>query len=330
MSSVLHARGLSVGYLPDRPVAADLDLTVAAGELVCLLGPNGAGKSTLIRTLCGLLPPLAGEVALLGEELGRLTPWQRAQRLSVVLTDRVSVGHLTVEALVALGRQPHTDWTGRLRASDWERIDWAIAAVGAEALRQRLVAELSDGERQKVLVARALAQEPALIVLDEPTAFLDLPHRLELTRLLRDLAQSGGRAVILSTHDLDLALRAADRLWLLRPGQPLQAGAPEDLVLAGAVAATFEQPGLLFHPETGAFEAPVAGRGAVCLDGHGLRAVWTRRALQRAGYQIDDAADLVVTVCDAPEPWQLARCGQTIECDDLATLVATLRALPPG
>ena len=168
-----------------------------------------------MRTLAGLQKPLAGEVFLEDRDLHGLTESERARLLGLVLTERVDVGNLSAYALVALGRYPYTGWDGSLSPADEEVVRWAIDAVGARDLAARSVGELSDGERQKVMIARALAQEPAVLLLDEPTAFLDLPRRVEIVQLLRRLVGDSDRAVLLSTHDLDLALRCADRLWLL-------------------------------------------------------------------------------------------------------------------
>ena len=287
-ATILQTRGLCIGYAPRRrphnAVASDLEVELLEGELVCLLGPNGAGKSTLMRTLAGLQKPLAGEVLLQGRQLHGLTEGERARHLGLVLTERVDTGNLSVHALVALGRHPHTGWYGRLTPADEKVVRWAIAAVGAGELAARCVGELSDGERQKVMIARALAQEPAVLLLDEPTAFLDLPRRAEILQLLRRLAGDGDRAVLLSTHDLDLALRCADRLWLLPPGGPLQTGAPEDLVLSGAFQEAFAD--MEFDPAKGSFQLEQEWEGEVGLAGDGLEAQWTARALERAGFRV--------------------------------------------
>ncbi len=288
---VLETSNLSIGYNPSRQpvkvVAKDISLSLRAGELVCLLGPNGAGKSTLIRTLCGMRSPLSGHVKLMGEDISRLKPKEMARRLGVVLTDRIEVGMLSVYALVALGRHPHTGWTGTLSPRDERIVRWAIEIVGATALAKRRVNELSDGERQKVLIARALAQEPGLIVLDEPTAFLDLPRRVDIMSTLRRLAHLTNRAVLLSTHDLDLAMRSADRVWLLPPNGALQEGAPEDLVLSGAFEHTFHSEGVVFDSNSGSFKINDTPCGPIDLLGEGLTTVWTARALERIGYWVN-------------------------------------------
>ncbi|RME55087.1 MAG: ABC transporter ATP-binding protein, partial [Caldilineae bacterium] len=287
---VLSTERLTIGYRrsrrPDVVVAKGLNLALHPGELVCLLGPNGAGKTTLMRTLAGLQPALAGAVTLDGASLPALRPRQVARRLSVVLTEPVDVGNLTGRGLTALGRHPYTDWTGGLSPEDWQIVDQALRAVGAEALAERPVLELSDGERQKILIARALAQEPLVMLLDEPTAFLDLPRRVEIMAVLHRLAQEEGRAVLLSTHDLDLALRTADRLWLLGADGTFHTGGPEELVLNGVFERVFASEGVAFDPYTGSFRMVRSSSGVVHLVGDGLASLWTARALERLGYQV--------------------------------------------
>ncbi len=332
---VLAARDLAVGYRhPRRPpvvVVDGLRLSLLAGELVCLLGPNGAGKSTLLRTLAGLQPPLAGHIWLEGEELGQLSAQALARRLSIVLTERVDVGNLSAWGLVALGRHPYTGWTGRLSPQDRAAVAWAIQAVGAEELAPRLVSELSDGERQKVMIARALAQEPRLMLLDEPTAFLDLPRRVEIMGMLRNLAQETRRAILLSTHDLDLALRSADRIWLLAQDGSLQVGAPEDLILSGAFQATFRSDGVEFDPQAGSFRISQNGAGTIHLLGEGLALTWTRRALERVGFQVvegrpDPRQPTVQVVSEGRRTvWQLAQDGQTRHFPAIYDLLQALK-----
>jgi iron complex transport system ATP-binding protein len=290
VDAVLQAQNLTIGYAPTRQaphvVADQISVSLDRGEFVCLLGPNGAGKSTLIRTLVGMQPPLAGFVQLAGREVSSLSAQELAQLLSVVLTDRVQVGILSVRDLVALGRYPYTDWTGRLTKDDEAIIGWAIQAATAQDLTHRNVGSLSDGERQKVMIARALAQQPEVMVLDEPTAFLDLPRRVEMMALLRNLAHETNKAILLSTHDLDLALRSADRIWLLPQGGPLQVGAPEDLILNGAFERAFQSDGVHFDAHTGAFQMNEKRGAAVALRGEGQFFYWTKRALERAGFEV--------------------------------------------
>lgn len=325
---ILKANSLTIGYRRrrnDTVIARDLDLSLHAGELVCLLGPNGAGKSTLMRTLAGMQPPLAGQVRLDGDDVGALSPQVLAKKLSVVLTERVEVGLLTAYALIALGRYPHTNWRGTLSAEDETIVQDAIKAIGIENLAARPVSQLSDGERQKVMIARALAQQPKLMLLDEPTAFLDLPRRVEIMQILRTLAYSRQRAILLSTHDLDLALRSADTLWLMSDGQ-LHVGAPEDLVLNGVFAKAFASTGVSFDINSGAFELAQTSCGSIDLIGDGVRAQWTARALQRIGFDVhfgrNNAAYAVICL---PQTWTLQSPHGNGSFDSLAPLLRTLR-----
>ncbi|MFQ3535143.1 MAG: ABC transporter ATP-binding protein [Aggregatilineales bacterium] len=301
---VLTAQGLSVGYWTGRSapkiVLRDLSLTLERGALVCLIGQNGAGKSTLMRTLAAVQKPLSGSVHVGAEDVHRLPISRLARLISIVLTERAQTSLLSAYEVAALGRLPYTDWTGRLSDVDRAIVEWALEAVGASALAERPISELSDGERQKVMIGRALAQETPLIFLDEPTAFLDLPRRVEIMALLRRLAHRTGRAVLLSTHDLDLALRSADCIWLLDGDGKLQAGAPEDLVLNGAFGRTFASEGVAFDAHSGTFKLCAEIRGVLHVQGTGLRAFWAQRALERAGFVVaEQAAEAVQAIEDA-------------------------------
>ena len=301
--SVLVAQELTIGYRR-RMVAKDLSLTLRTGELVGLLGPNGVGKSTLMRTLAGMQPPLAGRVLVQGDDVSQLPARELAKRLSVVLTERMEVGAISARELVALGRYPYTDWMSRLTEADQRVVTWALQAVDAMPLANRNVHELSDGERQKIMIARALAQEPAVLILDEPTAFLDLPRRVETMHLLRTLARETGRAILLSTHDLDLALRSADQVWLMANNGQMRVGAPEDLVLSGALERSFASSGVTFDVESGAFSAQIPYAGSIDVVGRGVAAHWTKRALEREGYQMDATSGDVVEVFMRDGEWR--------------------------
>ncbi len=307
----LSTAGLAIGYrhhrAEEKRLAEGLDLTLRPGEFVCLLGPNGTGKSTLIRTLSGMQPPLAGGVQLGDRALENIRPRERARGISVVLTEPPPAGLMDAYALVSLGRHPYSGWLGGLDACDHDRIEWAFDAVGARSLARRQVAELSDGERQRVSIARALAQEAGIMLLDEPTAFLDLPGRMELMSLLRDLAHREQLAMLSSTHDLDLALRFADRLWILTATGKLLQGPPEALALAGDFADAFAGENLDWDASSGSFRAHPHPLRLARVEGEGAAALWTRRALERLGYGPagpDNTADLTVRV-SPPSCWQL-------------------------
>jgi iron complex transport system ATP-binding protein len=289
---MLETKGLSIGYpgrrQGQRLVAGGLDLSLSRGKFVCLLGPNGAGKSTLIRTLSGIQPSLSGTVSLAGKPLDQLSPQTRARTISLVLTNTMPSGIFTAYSLVALGRHPHTNWNGNLTDRDLEKIDWAIKAVKAEDLASRQLSELSDGERQKIMIARALAQEAPLMLLDEPTAFLDILRRVELMRTLRRLAHDQDMAILQSTHDLELALRSADELWLFSESGTITKGTPESLALNGKIAEVFGNSELNWDKENGSFHIHEAPCQYVKLQGLGPELLWTKRALSRLGYGVTE------------------------------------------
>ncbi len=232
-------------------------LTAAAqpGRLTTLLGPNGSGKSTLLRTVCGLQPALAGRVLVDGTDVQQVAPAELAKSVAVVLTERVDSGFLTVREIVALGRTPHLGISARMGPTDHEVVAWALEVTGTTPLAQRLGGELSDGQRQRVMTARALAQQPRLLILDEPTSFLDVPSRVELLDLLARLAREQNLAVLVSTHELELALRLADDVWLL-PGDDPAADSSQTLItgtpheVAPHIGAAFDRGRLRFDPQT--------------------------------------------------------------------------------
>lgn len=203
---------LSVGYKGFSPVVTGINVEIKSGELTCLIGPNGIGKSTLLKTLTGFLPKLGGRLLLDGRDIDLLSQHERAKYISIVLTYKTDVQNLSVAEMVGMGRMPYTGFWGKLNADDREIVAEAINMVGINHLKDRMVQTLSDGERQKVMIAKALAQQTPIILLDEPTSFLDFPSKVEMLQLLHRLAKETDKVVFLSTHDLELALRIADRL----------------------------------------------------------------------------------------------------------------------
>ena len=276
--------GYSVGRSQPTLLHENLNLELKTGELTCLLGPNGAGKSTLIRTLVGFQPRLAGDVFIGGKPIKGYSQGEYAKLVSVVLTERSSIGGMTVRELVGMGRYPHTGYFGILRTKDHRVVERAIAQVGIADLAGKYVSELSDGERQKAMIAKALAQETPIIILDEPTAFLDLPSKIEVMVLLLNLAEQTQKSILLSTHDLELALQLADRLWLLAKDRELVSGVPEDLVLSGEFNSFFEREGILFDKETGSFRVHNPIAKSVHISGVGVEAQWVANALVRNGF----------------------------------------------
>ena len=327
----ITAKQLSIGYqhsAGETIVASGLDCSLRGGEFVCLLGPNGAGKSTLIRTLAGMQKPLAGELRLSGKVMRDIAPRERARAVSVVLTEAMPSGMMDAYSLVSLGRHPYSGWFGRLTSQDHERIDWSIDAVGARPLANRQVSELSDGERQKISIARALAQEAKLMLLDEPTAYLDLPRRVELMSILRNLAHQENLALLLSTHDLDLALRFADRVWLMTPEGNLLQAAPEALALNGKFAEVFATENLDWDVSTGSFRAHPVACLKVRLEGQGIERVWTQRALERLGFGIsEDDGKAAFSLKANKNSWEVERFGLIQNFEDIESLIEWIRSV---
>jgi iron complex transport system ATP-binding protein len=331
--TVLQTQDLRIGYKSKRGskavVAEDIHTELHAGELICLLGPNGSGKSTLIKTLAGMLPALDGRIALFGDQIAGLTSKEIARRLSTVLTDRVTTGNLTVYTMVAFGRSPYTGWLGTLSPKDEEVVRWAIESTGLREFVHRDVSRLSDGERQKVMIARALAQDTAVILLDEPTAHLDLPNRVEIISLLRKLARDTGKGILMSTHELDLALKAADRIWLMNRDRKLLTGVPEDLVLDGTFERVFEQDSFDFDRATGSFNLHRPQGPRVSVGGDTVSAFWTVRALEREGYQVREGEREGLHIDTVNESgtycWKVLTAGDTVECASVEKLIRVLK-----
>ena len=286
---VNKAHHLCIGYRTgkkEKIVHSDLNFELRAGELTCLLGANGAGKSTLLRTLSASQPALGGELLLMDKPLSEYTEKERSRTIGVVLTDRTFAGGLTVYELIGLGRQPHTGFFGRLSKEDHRLIQEAMEQVRIAHKARNYAAELSDGERQKVMIAKALVQECPLILLDEPTAFLDVVSRIEIMHLLHRLASEQNKAILLSTHDIEQALVLSDRLWLLTKGKGLQCGVTEDVILNHQMDGLFTHTDIRFDYDHGVYYPTVQGRREINVESSDKTLLhWAINALNRHGYQ---------------------------------------------
>ncbi len=256
----VECKELTIGYKAKRTgfreVAADINAELCGGRLTSLIGSNGIGKSTLLRTLSAFQPPLAGDVLIQGKSLRRYTNKELSRLIGVVLTERPALQNMSVRELVGLGRSPYTGFWGKLTAADEDIVTEAINDVGIENLQHRMIQTLSDGERQKVMIAKALAQQTPVIFLDEPTAFLDYPSKVEVMQLLHRLTRQSGKTIFLSTHDIELALQLSDILWLMSKTDTapstdaslsqLTIGTPQQLAQSDALTAFIERKGITF------------------------------------------------------------------------------------
>lgn len=293
---ILSANHLTVGYEEgglQNILFENISLQLQPGKLVCFMGSNGIGKSTLIRTLGGLQPPLAGAISN-----------NEPQQISVVLTDKITASHMTVQELITYGRYPYMNWNIQLTSEDLQAIQKAVNQTRVQHLLSKRLFELSDGQLQMTMIARALAQNTQVILLDEPTAHLDLNNRVEIMNLLRRLCRDEGKAILVATHELDLALQTADWIWLAT-NKELITGIPEDLVLDGTFDEIFKFKG--FDLKTGRVEHE-AWRGiTVTLQGEGPEYLWTKNALERSGFRVEPLANMRILILktESQISWQL-------------------------
>lgn len=252
---ILEAKNLAVGYGAGKTkvsVAEEINFALRKGELVGLVGANGIGKSTLLRTLMGMQPPLAGKIRLQGKDLQAYSAFQLATLASVVLTEPPATKNLSVKELVSLGRQPYTNWIGKLSKTDRNIVETALQTTETLSLANRKCFELSDGQMQKVAIARALAQNTPVMFLDEPTTHLDLYHRAYVLKLLKDLSQNTGKTILFSTHEIDLAIQLADKIIIMTREQTFFDD-PCSLIEAGRFNSLFPSETIGFDSQTGRF-----------------------------------------------------------------------------
>lgn len=256
MSISIELKNLSTGYKVkggNKVIASGLNAQLHSGEMTCLLGPNGAGKSTLLRTLSAFQPALGGSVEVMGQDLRKYKSKDLARLISVVLTDNSDIKNMTAWEVVAMGRSPYTGFWGKLNEKDKQMVRKCLAWVNIEELKDRKMQTLSDGERQKVMIAKAIAQETPIIFMDEPTAYLDYPSKIAMMLLLHRLAKALKKTIFMSTHDLEHALQVADQVWLLDRHLGLTTGMPEDLSIDGGIERYFTREGLQFDRESCTF-----------------------------------------------------------------------------
>ncbi|MBO5799353.1 MAG: ABC transporter ATP-binding protein [Paludibacteraceae bacterium] len=326
---LLSAENLRVGYLLGKKeikVCDGMNFELKRGELVALLGPNGAGKSTLLRTLSSSQQPLSGNVHYSGRLLKNISQRDLSRKISVVLTDHTQAGGLTVSELVSLGRQPYTGFFGRLKARDLRLVDEAINSVGLSFKSNSYMAELSDGERQKAMIAKALVQETDVLLLDEPAAFLDVASKLELMALLRQIAVERDCAVLFSSHDVEQALTLSDRLWLMsRDG--LLCGCTEDMVLQGHLSDLFRSNNVRFDIGSGVYRLCSDTSASVSVKAQDLSLLfWAKNALLRNGYGITDGLAVEFAIdLKAKDCIEIKTKNSIVVCKSFEEMLETIR-----
>lgn len=327
----IRINNLSIGYgskKKESVVARGLSAVLEKGEMVCLLGPNGAGKSTLLRTLAGFQPSLGGKVLLLDKDLKEYNNKDLSRIISVVLTDNSGIKNMTAQEVVAIGRSPYTGFWGKIQEADKEVIKRCMEWVGITQLADRKMQTLSDGERQKVMIAKAIAQETPVIFLDEPTAYLDYPSKVSMMLLLHRLAKALKKTVLLSTHDLEHALQVADKVWLMDKEKGLATGLPEDLCAEGKISEYFANDSLEFDPLTCAFAIrhDTAREIAVEGDKDSLRYKLLCRAMRRYAVKVVDESDdkhVKIRVRDDGKFGLIVDGAETIAVDKIQYIIKT-------
>lgn len=321
----VRCASLDIGYRRKggtTTVAGGIDATIRGGELTCLLGANGVGKSTLLRTLAAFQPKLGGHIYIGGREIDTYGDRELARTIGVVLTEKPDAQNMTVRELVCLGRSPYTGFWGTCSADDLAIVDEAIAMAGTGSLSGRMVSTLSDGERQKVMIAKALAQQTPVIYLDEPTAFLDFPSKVETMQLLRRISREAGKTVFLSTHDMELALQTADTVWLMDRRKGIVTGTPEDLALDGSLASFFSRRGISFDPQAGLFrvDSEITARIGITAA-PGPRRDMVLKALRRNGIEAAEGHTGGVSIKVTPDTYIIYSGGKAVTAGNIGAML---------
>jgi iron complex transport system ATP-binding protein len=324
---LMHTQSLTIGYTEGRTnkvLQENINLSLSSGEIISLMGQNGVGKTTFIKTLSGLHKGISGSVLHQDRLIDEFSKSALAKQISVVLTEKPFAAHLSVIELIALGRHPYSNWLGRLSTSDKQAIDVAMNQTNINYLARKKLYQLSDGQFQKVMIARALAQETDLIILDEPTAHLDLSNKIEIMLLLKSIA-GNGKGVLIATHDLQVSLQLSDRLWLFNFNRPVLDGCPEDLILQGAIDQTLFPVNNNIDLTTGTVKHLDERKGNVLLQGDPTMVHWTAQALQRNGYAVNKDTNSLISINCIDCLWNLESKDTSTSFDSIKDLLMHLK-----
>lgn len=325
-TQILQTQNLNVGYTDNATILLEnINICASLGEFISLIGKNGIGKSTLLKTLIGLQNPISGDVFIGNENLKSISIENSAKKISFVSTENIRIPNLKVIDFIALGRAPYTNWYGVLNNVDHKIISEAIDLVNIENIKNKNIDKLSDGERQRALIARALAQDTDIIFLDEPTAFLDLQNKYEIFHLLNKLSKEKQKTIIFSTHDLNIALNESDKIWLISDKQIIE-GMPEEIVLNNSINKLFDNSQLLFEKTSGEFVKKQSNEKNISLFGSGVEFIWTKRALIRNNFNIVENAQISITIkTENSTIWELKQNGNILKFNSLSGLIEGLK-----
>lgn len=325
---IVSLDSLRIGYLSGKKknvLLSPLNASAKKGEFIAVIGKNGIGKSTILRTITGLQPSLGGNVFISGRDLAEYSRMELAQKVGFISTEIVKASNMKVYELVSLGRFPYTDWLGKIDNRDHEIIMDSIEKTGMIDLFDRNISELSDGERQRAMIARVLAQDTEIMIMDEPTAFLDVKSKYEIVQLMHELTRKRDKTIIFSTHDLNIAISQADKIWLILD-EKLSEGAPEDLIIEGSFNNLFDSSVVGFNPEDGSFSFIRKDRGRIYIEGNGNIRYWTEKAIIRAGFSISRSPNNIVVKIPTAEfnKWQFITPEQSKEFQSIYELAEWL------
>lgn len=329
LKEILSLVSLKIGYASgknENVLLPPLNAGAKKGELIAVIGRNGIGKSTLLRTLTGLQKPLGGSILYNNKKIEDYSRMELAQRVGYISTEVIRVSNMSVYDLVALGRFPHTNWTGRMEMQDNEVIADALVKTSMSSFAGKFVSELSDGERQKAMIARILAQDTGIMIMDEPTAFLDVASKYEILHLMHLLSTDSKKTIVFSTHDLQMAISQADKIWLILESELIE-GAPEDLMLSGAFDHLFDASSVIFNSYDGTFSFRSEAPGNIFVEGKGEKRHWTEKALNRAGFKIsaERTSTYIILPSASNEKWQLVTGNHIRNLSSIYDLIFNLK-----
>lgn len=301
-NTIIQGSNVSIGYIKSskqQVLYENINFELLEGEITCLIGANGAGKSTLLRSITKMQPYLKGDICINSKNISNYTDKELSLLMGLVLTDKTASGGFTVREIVELGRYPYTGFFGQLTTEDQVVVQQSLESVGIVHKADSYLADLSDGERQKVMIAKALSQECPIIILDEPTAFLDIESRIEIMNLLHSLAHNENKTILLSTHDIDLALLLSDKLWMLSKESGLITGVAEDIILKGEMDKFFGSKNIAFNKYSGSFYPIRSSQHKIYVDAQEEYLFWTINLLLRLGFDYtttEEGAEFIIKV----------------------------------